>query len=136
MTDKLTFSGHDADTNVSKNVELEIIGRAAAVSDQSVKPGADSDADVQVVENRFTGAYISTATTTTLKTSAGVLRSITVNGGTAGAITIYDNTAASGDIIAAFDSTNALATYTFDREFATGLTIVTAAATKVSVSYR
>lgn len=81
-------------------------------------------------------SYISSATTTTAKTGAGVLHTITVTGGTAGTIIVYDNTAGSGTVIASFDSTNALATYTFDLAFSTGLTIVTAAATKVTVSYR
>lgn len=59
-----------------------------------------------------------------------------MNGGTAGTIIGYDNTAASGTILFSFDSTNALATYMFDVQFNIGLTIVTSAATKVSVSYR
>lgn len=98
--------------------------------------GEDLVADVQKVEQRNNAQYISTATTTTCKTGAGLLHTITVNGGTAGTIIVYDNTAASGTIIASFDSTNALATYTFDAIFATGLTVITAAATKLTVSYR
>ncbi len=79
--------------------------------------------------------HISTATTTVLKSGSGYLRSITVTGGTAGTIIVYDNTAASGTILASFGSTNALATYTFEGEFDTGLTIVTSAATLLSVSF-
>lgn len=88
------------------------------------------------VEQVFTDTYISSATTTTMKTGAGLLHTIVVNGGTAGTIIVYDNTAASGTIIASFDSTNALATYTFNCTFATGLTIITSAATKLSVNWR
>lgn len=98
--------------------------------------GEDLTNDVLKVEQRFSYTYISTATTTTVKSGAGFLHSITVNGGTAGTIIIYDNTAGSGTIIASFDSTNALATYTFNVSFGTGLTIVTSAATKITVSYR
>lgn len=83
-----------------------------------------------------TSTYISTATTTTVKSGSGVLHTVIVNGGTAGTVTIYDNTAGSGTIIAAFDSTNALNTYMFNVAFTTGLTIVTAAATKLTVSSR
>lgn len=83
-----------------------------------------------------TSTYISTATTTTIKTGAGILHTITVNGGTAGTVIVYDNTAGSGTIIASFDSTNALATYTLNVAFTTGLTIVTGAATKITVSSR
>lgn len=81
-------------------------------------------------------SYISTISTTTAKSGAGVLHTITVNGGTAGTIIVYDNTAGSGTVLASFDATNALATYTFNATFTTGLTIVTAAATKLTVTYR
>ena len=89
-----------------------------------------------MTEYRGTSSYISTATTTVVKSGAGHLHSLVVNGGTAGTIIGYDNTAASGTILFSFDSTNALNTYMFDVSFAVGLTIVTSAATKLSVSYR
>lgn len=81
-------------------------------------------------------SYISTAATTTVKSGTGILKSIIVNGGTAGTVILYDNTAGSGTVIASFDSTNALATYPFELTFNTGLTVVTGAATKVTVIYR
>lgn len=89
-----------------------------------------------VVEQRNSNTVISTATTTTIKTGSGYLNNIVVTGGTTGTIVIYDNTAASSTQLANFDTTNALATYTFNCSFATGCTIVTSAATKISVSYR
>lgn len=84
----------------------------------------------------YNPTYISTATTTVVKTGSGVIGSVTVTGGAAGTIVIYDNTAASGTIIASFDSTAALATYLRDKTFTTGLTIVTSAATKITVAWR
>jgi hypothetical protein len=98
--------------------------------------GEDLTNDVLRVEQRNTNTYISTATTTVVKTGAGLLHTLVVNGGTAGTVIVYDNTAASGTILASFDSTNALATYVFDCSFSTGLTVVTSAATKVSVNWR
>lgn len=98
--------------------------------------GEDIPADVTKVENRNNATYISTATTTVCKTGTGLLHTLTVTGGTAGTIIGYDNTAASGTILFSFDSTNALATYTFDVSFAIGLTIITSAATKMTVSAR
>jgi len=98
--------------------------------------GEDIVVDVLKVEQRFNPTFISTATTTTIKTGAGFLHTVTVNGGTAGTIIGYDNTAASGAVLFSFDSTNALNTYTFDVQFATGLTVITSAATKVTVSSR
>ena len=85
---------------------------------------------------RNNATYISTATTTVVKTGAGLLHTIVVQGGTTGTIIGYDNTAASGTILFSFDTTVALATYTFDVSFAVGLTVVTSAATKLTVSAR
>lgn len=98
--------------------------------------GEDIPNDVTKVEMRNNATYISTATTTVCKTGAGLLNTVTVQGGTAGTIIGYDNTAASGTILFSFDSTNALATYTFNVSFAIGLTVVTAAATKCTISAR
>lgn len=81
-------------------------------------------------------AYINTATTTTVKSGTGVLRSITLGETAAGPITIYDNTAASGTIIAVLKASIAEQTFMFDVAFSTGLTIVTAGASKLQVSYR
>ena len=98
--------------------------------------GEDIPNDVLKVEMRNNATVISTATTTVCKTGAGLLHTITVTGGTAGTIVVYDNTAASGTILASFSSTNALATYTFNVSFSIGLTVVTSAATLVTVSAR
>lgn len=131
-------------TGAAVSVSVQI-GRSEAQEPSSVGfvpyileqiAGEDLTADVLKVEQRFTPAYISTATTTTVKSGAGFLHSLTVNGGTAGTIIGYDNTAGSGTVLFSFDSTNALATYLFDIVFSTGLTIVTASATKITVSYR
>lgn len=97
--------------------------------------GEDITNDVQ--KSRYSGSstYISSATTTVCKGGAGHLGKLTVQGGTAGTIIGYDNTAASGSLLFSFDSTNALAPYVFDIVFGTGLTIVTSAATKLTVSW-
>jgi len=84
----------------------------------------------------YSFSYIATATTTTAKTGAGTLHSITIEGGTTGTIIIYDNTAASGTIIASYDSTNYPYNHIFDVSFGTGLTIITSAATKITITYR
>lgn len=81
-------------------------------------------------------AYISTATTTNVKDFAGYLHSITIGETAAGAITIYDNTAGSGTIIAVLKASIAEQTLTFNAPFRTGLTIVTAAASKLQVSFK
>lgn len=78
---------------------------------------------------------ISTGATTLIKSGAGVLVSIIVTGGTTGTIDVYDNTTATGTKLASFDTTNAIAAYKFNCAFDTGCTIVTAAATKLSVMW-
>jgi predicted RecA/RadA family phage recombinase len=88
----------------------------------------------------YTYGHMSTATTTTHKSGAGTLRSIVVNtkGTVASTITVYDNTAGSGTVIAVIDSLNQAGTFTYDVAFATGLTLVTTgtAAPDVTVSYK
>lgn len=81
----------------------------------------------------YSSTYISTTTTTTPKSTRGVLRKIVITEAAAGTITVYDNTAASGTIIAAFKASVVEGTYEFDVRFQTGLTIVTAANTKLTV---
>ena len=80
--------------------------------------------------------YISTATTTVVKTGAGHLARIVVGETAAGAITVYDNTAASGTVLAVLKASVVEGDYEFNCAFATGLTIVTAAASKITVVWR
>ena len=78
--------------------------------------------------------YISTAATTVVRSVKGRLHTVIVQGGSAGTIVFYDNaTVASGNIIASFDSTNAIGTYIFDCDIVNGLVCVTSAATKLTV---
>lgn len=99
----------------------------------------DNTNQVAKVEHRFSFATISSATTTTIKSGAGLVHSINIIGGTLGAITVYDNTAGSGTAICpTFTPTATLPcpAILLDEVFGTGLTIVTAAATIINVSYR
>lgn len=81
----------------------------------------------------YSSTYISTATTTTPKSAKGVLRSIILTETAAGTITVYDNTAASGTVLATFKASIAEGVYPFNIRFGTGLTIVTAGASKLTV---
>ena len=79
--------------------------------------------------------HISTATTTLVKTGAGVLHNIVINTTSAGAITVYDgidNTGAVIGIIAA--SAPVGSNFKYGVGFKTGLTIVTAGASDITVS--
>lgn len=99
--------------------------------------GEDLANNVLKVEERFSYANIASATTTTVKSGAGFLHCLTINTTAAGAITIYDNTAGSGTKIATIAASPVIgSTFKFDVSFGTGLTIVTAAASDITVSYR
>ena len=92
------------------------------------------------VEQRFSSVAYSTAqTATTIKSGAGFLHSVTILGGTAGAITVWDNTAGSGTtILPAFTpaSVDVPVTILLDVVFSTGLTFTTSANTVIQFSYR
>lgn len=83
---------------------------------------------------RPNGVYITTSTTTLLATGPGTLHTVTVLGGSAGIITIYDNTAGSGTVISVIPSGGA-GTYFINMPFVNGCTAVTAAATNCNISF-
>lgn len=95
-----------------------------------------------VEEAGRTFSNIKTATTTTSKSGAGFLHTLTINTYVASAtVTIYDNTAGSGATIATITLPSTITslgphTLTYDIAFATGLTIVTSGATDLTVAYR
>jgi hypothetical protein len=80
---------------------------------------------------------IASATTTVVKSGAGVLKSIVINTTAAAAITIYDNTAGSGTKIATIAASPAIGSvFEYCVAFNTGLTIVTAGASDITVAFR
>lgn len=101
----------------------------------------DNTAGVAKVENRYSYTNISTATTTVVKSGAGFLHLIVIGKHVASnAITIYDNTAASGTKISTITPGTLLTDppiqATYDVVFSTGLTVVTAGASDITVSWR
>jgi hypothetical protein len=83
----------------------------------------------------FKPLNITTATTTTVKSGAGVLHSIVVNSTAAGTIIIYNNTTATGTKLGTMKASIVEGTYLHDSHFDTGLTIVTGAASDITVNY-
>lgn len=126
-----TYADGDAtvlQTDVNGNLKSTL---ATAVA------GEDLTNDVLKVEQRFSYSNIASATTTTVKSGAGFLHSIVINTTAAGTITIYDNTAGSGTKIGTIAASVVIgSTMMYDVSFATGLTIVTAGASDITVSYR
>lgn len=100
----------------------------------------DARGALRVNPASFAYSHISTATTTTVKSGAGELHSISVNtkGTVASTITVFDNTAGSGTVIGVIDSLNLSGAFVLDVAFATGLTIVTTGtvAPDITVSFR
>jgi hypothetical protein len=86
------------------------------------------------VNQKYNFTNISTNTTTVVKRGPGTLHTLVLNTTAAGAITIYDNIAASGTKIATLPSSAVVGTYFYDVEFSIGCTIVTAAASDLTVS--
>lgn len=105
--------------------------------------GEDLTNDVQKVEQRF--SYLNIAAgqaTTTVKSGAGFLHAIIFNGPATATntTTVYDNTAASGTVIAIPLATGVIAptSVVYNCSFSTGLTIITATANgaNMTVVYR
>jgi hypothetical protein len=87
--------------------------------------------------------YIASATTTTVKPINGYLHTVTINGGTAGVVTLYDvtgsgctGTPGSGKFatIETIGATNPV-TLTYDLATKNGICVVTAAATDLTVGF-
>lgn len=76
---------------------------------------------------------ITTATTTVVKSGIGRLKAIVVNTTAVGTITIYDNTSAAGTKIGILQASVLPGTFTYECRFQTGLTILTGAASDITV---
>jgi hypothetical protein len=106
------------------------------VTQATLLAGEDLTNDVVKVEQRFTYAYISTATTTQVKTGAGFLHKIIVNTTAAGTIKIIDDVSGSTVNIGQMKASIAEGDYEYNLSFTTGLRIITAATSDITVVYR
>jgi hypothetical protein len=124
-------------TSMSAQLPASLGGKTGANS-LSIVPA--TDAVFETVSAGYSFTNISTATTTVVKNGAGTLHAVIVNskGTVASTLTVYDNTAGSGTIIAIIDSLNLSGTFEYDIDFATGCTIVSTGtvAPNFTVSYR
>lgn len=85
---------------------------------------------------QYEARNITTATTTVVSAGPCVLGTVTINTTAAGTITIYDNTAASGTKIATIAASPVNgSTFIYNVKCRTGLTVVTAAASDITVSF-
>lgn len=85
--------------------------------------------------NNYTN--ITAATTTVVDATPGVLHMVTINTTAASAITIYDSLTASGTKIATIAASPVIgSTFAYDVAYTIGLTVVTAGASDITVSWR
>ena len=122
-------------------LQADALGNMKGV--EQYAPGyEDNVANVAKVENRYSYNYITTATTTVIKSGAGFLHGITIGKHiAANAISVFDNTAGSGTTMIIITPGASLLgdppyNAIIDVAFSTGLTVVTAGASFVNVSYR
>lgn len=83
----------------------------------------------------FASNYITTATSTQVKTGPGILHAIVLGETAAGAISVIDGTSGSTANIATLKASIVEGTYVFNANFSAGLRIVTAGASKLTVLY-
>lgn len=96
------------------------------------------DASGSVVPSGYSATTISTATTTLVKSGAGVFASLNINtGGVGSSATVYDSLTGSGTVLGVF-STAAQAVLPVNLAFSTGLTVVTSGGTpaNITIAYR
>lgn len=100
--------------------------------------GEDLTNNVMKVESQFTYSMVSATGTTTIKSGAGFIHTINVNGQSTPSITIYDNTAASGAVIWGTRAGLTEQTFILNAKFTTGLTLLVGAGVnpQLEVSYR
>ncbi len=84
--------------------------------------------DTSAVQSVFQFTRLAANATTVVKSRSGILFAITINtkGTAANTLTLYDNTAASGTVIAIIDTTAAIGTLIYAATLNTGLTAVLA----------
>lgn len=138
--DTVGRSGFTRITDGVTTAAVDVTTTALKVLEQNQDVFVDNTAGVAVVEHRYSGANMTTATTTTIKSGAGLLHTVNVGTCVSGAtVSLFDNTAGSGTSISVITcpaATAGMSTFIFDRSFSTGLTAVTSGATNVSFSYR
>lgn len=123
------------DTLTSFSAKFSVLGQAAMASSQPVVLSSDhSDIPTKTKGDSFSN--ISTLGTTTVKSGAGILRRIVINtkGSGSNILTVYDNTAGSGTIIATIDTSDKISNIEYGLSFSVGLTIVNATGTSANVT--
>lgn len=88
------------------------------------------------MDESYEYAYISTASTNQLVTGAGKLKAIIIGETAAGSIKVIDGTSGTTTNLAELKASIVEGTYQFNVSFNTGLRIITAGASKITVAYK
>lgn len=119
-------------TRINAWIGLSFVAACAIWSSQNVgaQPSSSNFYPVYAKNNLLANA------TTQVKTGSGVLHTLCINtkGAASNTVTVYDNTASSGTIIATIDTTIAPGCYAYDAAFGTGLRIVIATGTAADLT--
>ena len=110
-------------------VTQPVSGTVAAT--QSTSPWVTGEQDSFV--------HLAANATTTIKSGAGALHTVVINTkGITNTLTLYDNTAGSGTVIAVIDTTLSTTAFVYDLAFSVGLTTVVAGGTAadLTLTYR
>ena len=102
------------------------------IVDQTARAEVDTLRGVMRVEQQFDYKHLAAAATTVIKTLGGRLHSVVIGtkAAVASTLTLYDNTAASGPIIAVIDLQNPVSgSLQFNATLVNGLTAVISAGT-------
>ena len=120
--------------------ETKLVGENNKVNLNTLSSGENESLDKLETLPAFDLMHLSAIGTYDLSQNAGAyLHSITINGGTAGAVTVYNDTtggtASPVAVIAAAAAATPAGTKTYDVLLTNGLQIVLAANTDITVSY-
>ncbi len=135
----VTLASNQSAVPISATQLPAALGQAAMAASLPVVI-ASNQSTITTQQAGFSFTNITTSTTTTVKSGAGVLHLVNINadGTVASAVTVYDSLTGSGTKIATINSLALSGAFVYDVAFSTGLTITTTGtqAPDITVSWR
>ena len=129
-----TLEAKTAEFGTAGTPSADVISVQGVTGGEPVKVDVVQPVVIQPATSEY--VYLSANGTTTAKSGAGVLRRIVVGtkGSLLNTLTVYDNTTATGSIIALIDTSEQVGSLNFEVDFTTGLTLVLAGGTAARVT--
>lgn len=127
-----------ARSNDAAQIRVSAFSDAANLLRISAFQGDAANLRVSALDE-FSFSNLAISGTSTIKSSSGTLHTITINTlGTGSTLKVYDNTAASGTLIATINTALSIITFIYNAKFATGLTVSATGtpAADLTVTYR